>query len=146
MGIRLYFRNKDRSEEHEYCLGKLYGYIEANNYLWKSVNYLKKINAIQEFVNGFKEYYDYPDCINDAFIEICDDCKYNDYGEFFKLTTQQLCGFLYFYRMDWNFYNKDFPLEKDARRLYDADFFERVLFFIGEHKNCGDIWLFRLGA
>lgn len=73
MGISLYFRNKDRSEEHEYCLGKLYGYIEANKLLCEYVDYLKKINANQEFVNGFKECYDYPDCINDAFIDICDD-------------------------------------------------------------------------
>lgn len=143
MGIRLYFRNKDRSEDHEYCLGKLYGYVETNKYLWKSVDYLKKINAIQEFVNSFKKHYDYPEIINDAFIEICDDCPYNDYGEFFQLTTQQLCGFLYFYRMDWNLYHE---LTKDEMKLNDADFFYRVLFFIGDHRNCGDIWLFRLGA
>lgn len=143
MGIRLYFRNKDRSKDHEYCLGKLYGYVGQNKYLWKSVDYLKKINAIQEFVKSYKEYNDFPESIQDAFIDICAVCPYNDYDEFFQLTTKQLCGFLYFYRMDWNVYHE---IEKDERKLNDADFYYSVLFFIGDHKNCGDTWLFRLGA
>ena len=133
MGIRLYFRNKDKPEE-EYCLGKLYSYIDEKDKCTSVKWLLEFTNALDEFVEN--PYARIEENV-EAFLLDCACMRYIDYGEFFELSTCELCLFLIYYGIDWE------SLWYDEGYKFDL---EHAIAFIGTHEACVNRWEFRLGA
>lgn len=136
MGIRLYFRNKYDPKE-EFCLGKLLHYANSVNHL-ECVDFIIETGALDDY----EWYEDVPDrCkMHGEFLDECVICAYQDYGDLFELSTEDLCLFIYLYRKD----QKDF-WGPDHIVQYDLDL-EDELKFIQKHAAVENRWEFRLGA
>lgn len=134
MGIRLYMRNKTAAGE-EFCLGKLYYYLEERDNCNESALYLLKIGAIDKFLKGWD--YEYISKI-DQFYTMCMCFSYIEYGDFFELYGNRLYEFLGRYFRDWKT-AWGYEISKAE------EFYNDACKFIDEHSD-GSIFEFRLGA
>ena len=136
MGIRLYFRNKYHPGE-EYCLGKLLHYADYKDKLL-CVDFLVSVNAL-DLYEWYKEVPKFEN-MGQEFISECAICVYQDYGELFELSTEDLCLFLYLYRQDQKeFWGPDHIVQ------YDTDLKSEIE-YIQKNAAVENRWEFRLGA
>lgn len=137
MGIRLYFRNKDKPKE-EFCLGKYFSYAEKKDCCYMCVKYLlKHIQSAYDLLVEYRESYEGDDDISD-FLDLCSMGRTYDYGEFFEMGTDDLCGFISCYI-------------KDKIRLWQYDingikpnYLLDLLQFIGDNGSIESVWEFQL--
>ena len=136
MGIRLYFRNKYKPED-EFHLGKYFSYAEKKDGCYNCVKYLlDHVSSAFDLLMEYREFYIGDDDIYD-FLDMCANGIYFDYGDFFEMETDDLCGFLSCYIMDrCSLFNYELKPE------YLID----ILQFIGDHGTIKSVWEFRLGA
>lgn len=109
MGIRLYFRKKG-IESEEFCLGKLYSYMEHDKDYenMESVCFLRDISGADEMLKEYCEYYEDKDLDEmlkeKSYMELFGECvesiTYQDYGEFFQLTKAKCSEFIKRYLQD----------------------------------------------
>lgn len=137
MGIRLYFRNKDKTN-NEYCLGKLYYYWEETGLpKLESVKYLEQIGALDHYVFDLDDYG--LASLYSAFLLQCSCYPYMDYGDegMFELSTGQLMQFVMLYI-------KDHAKAWEHPVMYSS--IENIIEFVEANETCEPIWEFRLGA
>lgn len=137
MGIRLYFRNKDK-KDNEYCLGKLLYYHEAGNFQkLECVKYLEQIGALDHYVFDLDDYE--LSSLYTAFLLQCSCCPYMDYGDegMFELSTGQLMQFVILYI-------KDHAAVWEHPVMYSS--IENIIEYVEANETCEPIWEFRLGA
>lgn len=105
MGIRLYFRKKG-IESEEFCLGKLYGYLNSGKdaETLNSICFLVDTGTIANLVNEYKEDMAEPEKTlmsdHETFEEYCYVCPYQDYGDFFQMTKAKCREFIKLYLQD----------------------------------------------
>lgn len=141
MGIRLSMRKKGTSHE-EYCLGKLYSYIETREEAeaCESIAYLLRVGALDDLFGMFEdEMYDFKGTDAEKFADICDFCRYQDYGVFFELRKDQVREFVKLYAADWSRFWE--------RKPWDGKDFDEVFEFMDSQTSLEtSIFEFRLGA
>lgn len=132
MGVRLYFRNKDRPE-NEYCLGKFLGYADPSDQ-HTSIDFLVEVGALDGY-EWDTSYRDIPDRSEMAasFIEECHYCRFYEYGGMFELCTEDLVWFI---RLYWD----------DHAKLFDHESWDvrEELQFIQQNASIESRWEFRL--
>lgn len=139
MGIRLYFRNKDKPKE-EFCMGKLLHYAEYKENL-TCVWFLEQINALDDYWTDSELRTDYYYCENvvELFITLCNCTPYIDYGDLFEMSSEDLFYFLFLYY-------------EDMCKIYGLMITEKyqaiaeASAFIMKNASCESRWEFRLGA
>ena len=142
MGRRLSFRKKNIQSE-EFCLGKLYYYIDTKEEAesCESIKYLLDLGALYGVFGDFEDdLYDFDGSDAERFAEICSFCPYQDYGEFFELTKAQARKFIELYAYDKaRLYGGDENTAKDQ--------IARALAFMDRQSSLDtSIFEFRLGA